>query len=83
MSTLSTMHLGIVICRSPGRARGLECYESSRNSNDGTLPLTLPSPPGLGERVRVRGFMRVKTKMGTFIISTFIHLVTMIHIGGR
>ena len=23
----------------------------------------LPSPPGLGERVGVRGFMRVKTKM--------------------
>jgi hypothetical protein len=50
-------------------------YESSRNSIDGSLPLTpvsgtgqaLPSPPGLGERAGVRGFMRVKTNMGTFI----------------
>ena len=30
---------------------------------DGSFPLTLPSPPGLGERVEVRGFMHVKTTM--------------------
>jgi len=28
---------------------------------NGLLILTLPSPPGLGERVRVRGFVGIKT----------------------
>ena len=48
---------------------------------DGSLPLTpvsgtgqaLPSPPGLGERVGVRGFMRVKAYMGTFIKGALDH----------
>jgi hypothetical protein len=31
-------------------------------------PLTLPSPPKLGERVGVRGFMVFQTNMGTLII---------------
>jgi hypothetical protein len=34
---------------------------------DVSFPLTLPSPPRLGERVGVRGLMRVETNMGPFI----------------
>jgi hypothetical protein len=34
---------------------------------DGSLPLTLPSPPSLGERVEVRGFMGVQTNMRRLI----------------